>query len=910
MVQFKDVILGKCKAPNDRVTTAQRCIRAGGKHNDLEEVGRSLRHHTFFEMLGNFSFGAYFKREAIAMAWEFLTKELAIPPDRLRVTTLEGDNEAADIWRKDWDVISFPTSAKDNFWTMGEVEGNPCGPCSEIYFYRGSDPGSLVSRSVAPPDDPLSTEIWNLVFMQYSHGKEAGSLHPLKTKCVDTGMGLERLAMVLQDKPSTYDIDSFSVLIQAAQDILNREWQKQSSSSLLQPLPLIYREGDVDDFASISARILADHIRSATIIIADGIRPSKTGRSYVLRRLIRRALSHVYLLLPPIPSSIHQPPSLTCRRVLSSLFDEMLKNLDPHHFSDLFSHQRHISQIFEQEEANFTATLSSSRKYLDQSIQEFVRSRSSSSLEFPASKAFELYHVFGLPLEITQYLIESKGFFLDSQKIEELLEIEQQRSRKASSFSAQLNASLLTLPLTPELRNITSVFTGYHSLHERDSQLLSFLPIDNVTATDGTRKQTNHMAFAVISPCPFYARGGGQVGDKGHLVLPSGEKIVVVDTIKAHEQCNVLILDLPSDISLPLHLKVEAIVDTELRRATAANHSATHLLHAALRKIIGQSDPSAVIEQAGSNVDPDGLHFDFTSNKALSADQIKRVEAWVQSSILENHPVKSHEIPLSLALNSNAVSLFGEKYGAQVRVISIGEELHLHQTPEQLQPSTSQKPDRSEIHGSIELCGGTHVSSTREIFPFIITKEGSIGNGIRRIEALTSQNAVEYLQKQQQIVSQACSVLQTPAEGLADRCQTLSAKIKEQEKKISQLEIKLAEEQSENNVVTGTFIDPSSNLKLLIKLYSLPKEIKYDGAKTIANRQLSNEPNAIHLLVFGQNVLCVAHPQSTGPANLVLRSLLTAFNGKGGGDSRMAQGFFPAHPTSDLFQAIKTTISD
>ncbi len=653
MVQFKDVFLGKDECSYQRAATSQRCVRAGGKHNDLENVGYTARHHTFFEMLGNFSFGDYFKPDAIEFAWDFVTGALKIPAEKLWVTVYKDDDEAADLWLKKIKIDPKRFTRMDeqsNFWAMGDT--GPCGPCSEIFFDHGPDvkggpPGSK------DEDGDRYVEIWNLVFMQYERSAD-GKMTPLPKPSVDTGMGLERTAAVMQGVQSNYDIDLFKTLIAAAADATH---QKQTSSP--------------------SLRVIADHIRACSFLIVDGVIPGNDGRGYVLRRIIRRAIRHGYKLGQDKPFFHLLVPALA--QEMGTAYPELAKGTD------------HIVRVLHQEEERFAETLANGMGLLESAIKELK------GKTIAGETVFKLYDTYGFPVDLTADIARERGLAIDQGGFELAMESQRERGRAASRFGVDLRG--------PEALGHDSEFTGYESL-QGEGRIQTILK----AGAQVTSASAGEDVQIVLDRTPFYAEAGGQVGDVG--VLASGRaKFRVADT-KKHGDAHLHIGRVEAG-SFAVGDTVTATVDAATRQATVLNHSATHLLHSALRKVLGTH-----VIQKGSLVAPDRLRFDFSHTQPVTPEELDAIERLVNAEIRRNSAADIKHLPYDAAIKSGAMALFGEKYGDEVRVLRFGE-------------------------FSTELCGGTHVSRTGDIGFFRITSEGGIASGIRRIEAVTGEGALE-----------------------------------------------------------------------------------------------------------------------------------------------------------------------
>jgi alanyl-tRNA synthetase len=702
MVQFKDVFLGKEVRDYSRAATAQRCVRAGGKHNDLENVGYTVRHHTFFEMLGNFSFGDYFKREAIHFAWNFVTGTLGIPKDRLWVTVFTEDDEAARIWTEEIGID--PTRCtrmgeKSNFWSMGET--GPCGPCTEIFYDHGAEiPGGPPG---APDEDgDRYVEIWNLVFMQYDRSSD-GVLVPLPKPSVDTGMGLERVAAVMQGVHSNYDIDLFKSLIRAAAELTGTQ-----------------------DLESSSLRVIADHIRACTFLIVDGVVPSNEGRGYVLRRIIRRAIRHGYKLGQNEPFFHKLVPSLV--REMGS------------YYTELVSGEARATQVLAQEEDRFAETLSTGMALLDAETAKLT------STVIPGETVFRLYDTYGFPMDLTADVARERGLTIDQAGFDAAMDAQRQRARAASKFGSATRDSV-------KLSGKTQ-FSGYDRLTDRG--------VVTALIFDGAEVEVlraGQEAQVVLNHTPFYAESGGQIGDAG-VLLGKGACFTVRDTQKIGGSfAHVGVLDAGE---LRVGDDVEAQVDKERRTAIALNHSATHLLHAALRKVLGPH-----VQQKGSLVAADRLRFDFSHTQAMTPEEVRQVEELVNSAIRNNAPAETKVMALDEAVAAGAMSLFGEKYESDVRVLSIGD-------------------------FSMELCGGTHVERAGDIGLFKILGESGVAAGVRRVEAVTGQMAYEWVVHTDQVLRDIAAMLRGSREDVDEKVRELVDRSRRLEKEVQQLKSKLA----------------------------------------------------------------------------------------------------------------------
>jgi alanyl-tRNA synthetase len=702
MVQFKDVFLGKDSRDYSRAASSQRCVRAGGKHNDLENVGYTARHHTFFEMLGNFSFGDYFKREAIHFAWNFITGTLGIPKDRLWVTVFRDDDEAERIWTEEIGID--PTRCtrmgeKSNFWQMGET--GPCGPCTEIFYDHGAD---IAGGPPGSPDEDGDryVEIWNLVFMQYDRSAD-GVLTPLPKPSVDTGMGLERIAAVMQGVHSNYDIDLFKALIQAAAAVTGTE-----------------------DLESPSLRVIADHIRASTFLILDGVVPSNEGRGYVLRRIIRRAIRHGYKLGQNRPFF---------HKLVPTLVREM-----GGYFTELVSGEARAVQALLLEEERFAETLATGMALLDGETAKL------SSSVIPGETVFKLYDTYGFPADLTADVARERGLSIDQAGFDAAMEAQRRRAQAASKFGVDLRDAV-------KLDSKTS-FSGYERL--ADHGVVTGLITDGALVD---RLLAGQSGQVVLDHSPFYAESGGQMGDAG-VLTGEGVRFVVKDTQKigaAHAHIGVLEFG-----EIRVGDRLAASVDAKRRTALALNHSATHLLHAALRKVLGNH-----VQQKGSLVAPDRLRFDFSQGQALTPQELQRVEQLVNGAIRENAIVETRVMAFDDAVAAGAMALFGEKYDSDVRVLSIGD-------------------------FSMELCGGTHVARAGDIGLFKILSESGVAAGVRRIEAATGAVAYDWVVQTEALLRDVAGMVKGGREDVDAKVRDLLERSRRLEKEVQQLKAKLA----------------------------------------------------------------------------------------------------------------------
>jgi alanyl-tRNA synthetase len=717
MVQFKDVFLGLDRRPFKRATTAQKCVRAGGKHNDLDTVGRTARHHTFFEMLGNFSFGDYFKREAISYAWEFLTRILELPPERLWITVYKEDDEAYRLWQE---VAGVPAERivrmgeKDNFWAMGDT--GPCGPCSEIIYDRGPEHAcSSNPCALGACDCDRWLEIWNLVFMQYERDA-GGNLTPLPRPSIDTGMGLERMASILQGVDSNFDTDLLQPLIKAMEGLSGRA----------------YDRGE----AGFPFRVIADHARACTFLIADGVLPGNEGRSYVLRRILRRAARFGKAL------GVEEP-------FLYRLVDTVV-NIMGQAYPEVAEQQEYIARVIRQEEERFHETLNDGMRVLNGIMEQAGREGRDT---ISGQEAFTLYDTYGFPVDLTEEIAGEKGFKVDRAGFEEAMAAQRERARAARE---DIKAFEFALAFAGNLDDIGGTeFTGYERLEDTGKVLALIRQSERVPYLD-----EGESGYVVLDRTPCYPEGGGQVGDQGSLAWPGGEARVQ-DTRRLPGGKIVHQVAVTAG-KLAAGQEVKLMVDRERRLATARNHTATHLLHRALKNVLGEH-----ANQAGSLVTPERLRFDFTHFAPLTEEELKAIEKEVNARVLAGLPVTTLETSLREAKAMGAMALFGEKYGERVRVVKMGDY-------------------------SLELCGGTHLRSTSEVGLFRLTSESSIGAGVRRVEAVTGAAALDLISREYQELASVAGLLKVPPFQVAGRVQQLLEKGKEMEREIARLRNQLA----------------------------------------------------------------------------------------------------------------------
>mgnify|MGYP000182704809 CR=1 FL=1 len=802
MVQFKDVFLGQDKRSYNRAVTSQRCVRAGGKHNDLENVGYTARHHTFFEMLGNFSFGDYFKREAIAFAWELLTVGYGLPEEKLWVTVFEDDDEDADLWLREVGIPSerfARIGARDNFWAMGDT--GPCGPCSEIFYDHGPEveggaPGS------ADADGDRYVEIWNLVFMQYNRDA-SGQDVPLPKPSVDTGMGLERLAAVLQGVHSNYETDLFQALIEASAQVVG-----------------------TDDVNHNSLKVIADHIRSTAFLITDGVTPSNEGRGYVLRRIIRRAIRHGHQLGATEPF-LH--------KLVTSLVDQMGDA-----YPELAADQSRVEETLRLEGERFVDTLEQGIRILDQEISSL------SGSVLAGDVAFRLYDTYGFPVDLTADYCREKGLTVDMAGFEQAMSEQRARARAASQFQM---AETIEVSVDQ-----STTFSGYEEL-KGNATVLALLA-DGKEVQSLTSRQP---AAVVLDTTPVYAESGGQVGDLARIE----RKGVMFDVAGAHYLAHRVIAHegVLTQGHLEVGQSVTVSVDQNARAATAVNHSATHLLPAALQQVLGSH-----VQQKGSLVEPQRLRFDFSHNNVVTADQLENIEMLVNTRVRANDEVTTEIMPLDDAREQGAAALFGEKYDDDVRVVDMG-------------------------GFSLELCGGTHVTRTGNIGLFRIVSESGIAAGVRRIEALAGDGALKYVLDQSASLTRVAQLFRTSPGQIEDKASQMQRRLKELERKVEQLQAQLAA-----GGATDQFeerIQEVNGIKLLVTRHD---GVAVKGLRVVLDRlrdKLGSGVVVIGGVHEGKVTLLAGVTRDlvdTYHAGRLISVLAPMVGGKGGGKADMAQG--------------------
>lgn len=824
MNQFKETFLGMEPRDYTRAVTSQKCVRAGGKHNDLDNVGYTARHHTFFEMLGNFSFGDYFKQAGIEYIWEFLTSDkwLAIDKNRLYVTIYETDDEAFEIWNKN---IGIPSEriirigdnkgapyASDNFWTMGDT--GPCGPCTEVFYDHGADiEGGL--PGTPEEDGDRYIEIWNCVFMQFNRQKD-GTLLPLPAPSVDTGMGLERISAIMQGVHGNYEIDLFVHLMDAAADILEINNEQQSS-----------------------LKVIADHIRAVAFLIADGVTPSNEGRGYVLRRVIRRAVRHGNKL---------GADSEFFYKMVAPLVAEMGSA-----YPELQDKQSVIENAIQKEEAQFAKTLAQGLRLLASELEGLQDGDTLSG-----EAAFKLYDTYGFPLDLTADITRERGIAIDEAEFDEHMQAQRERARDAGKFDVDYSSVIqVETPTT---------FIGYEQLEE-DGVTIDALYQDGNPADSLTEGMEG---VVVLDRTPFYAEGGGQVGELGEIRTASGV-FEVQDTKKSGQAIIHYGVVTMGDISAKQ--TAEAQVLSSIRAASAKNHSATHLLHAALREVLGDA-----VTQKGSLVSSEVLRFDFAYDKPVSAAEIMRVERLVNEQIQANTPARIEHMSIDEAMNQGAMALFGEKYGSDVRVLTMG---------------TDRIVDGQRKPFSIELCGGLHVQRTGDIGMLKITSESGIAAGIRRVEAVTGMNAVKNIQQSEQQLSELASQLKVKRPEVAQRVRTMADKQRDLEKQLERLQQKIASAQAANllndvQTIAGTPV-----------LISTLSGIDGKSIRTLMDDIKSKLPDSVIVLIGDKDdqlALAASVAKSVTAkvkAGDIIRHLAGELGGKGGGKPDYAQGGAP-----------------
>lgn len=837
MNQFKDTFVGLEERDYNRATTSQKCVRAGGKHNDLENVGRTARHHTFFEMLGNFSFGDYFKQQAIEYAWDFLTNVMELDGEKLWATVYLDDDDAYDLWK---DLIKVPESRivrlgeADNFWAMGDT--GPCGPCSEILYDQGESMSCGPDCGIGKCDCDRYLEIWNLVFMQFNRDAD-GTMNPLPKPSIDTGMGLERLTAIKQGVQSNYDTDLLRQIIAAGEKLSGK----------------VYGEDDEND---VSLRVLADHSRAATFLIADGILPANEGRGYVLRRIMRRAARHGKML------GLNDP-------FLFKMAEAVAENM-AEAYPDLKDSLPFVTRVIKSEEERFGETLDRGLKVLAEEIEK-LKSASGSILS--GEVTFKLYDTFGFPVDLTADIIEKDGFEVDSQGFSEQMRKQQELSRKAWKGSGEEAVADIYKNLLNE--GVRSEFVGYENFSAQ-GKILSILH-------DGgpvSRAEKGQEVEILFDRTPFYGESGGQAGDSGR-----GESecafFTVLTTTKPLEGL-ILHQALIENGELRLNDECQLVVAAEERLAAARHHSATHLLQAKLQKVLGDH-----VKQAGSLVTVDRLRFDFSHFSALTEVELEEVEALVNREIMANLPVSTEETNMEDAIAKGAMAIFGEKYGDKVRMVSMGA-------------------------ASVELCGGTHIGATGDIGLVKIVSETGIAAGVRRLEALAGSAALNYINQRDKIARQAAELLKGIPEELVERVERLLEHGKEQQKEISSLKEKLISASAGGGSGGSTKIDEINGIPVLVQRVECdnPKEMRQ-----IMDVYKQKNNTGITLLgaTHAGKAILIVHVgkewQKKFPAGSLIRELAAKVGGKGGGKPELAQAGGPDGDKLDLaLEHLKTLL--
>lgn len=807
MVQFKDVFLGLDKRPYKRATTSQKCMRVSGKHNDLEQVGVTPRHHTFFEMLGNFSFGDYFKKEAIAYGWEFLTKTVGIPKDRLYVTIFDDDDDAEKLWiphvAKD---RIFRLGEKDNFWAMGET--GPCGPCSEIHFDRA--PGKKVAKKDISSDRFM--EIWNLVFMQFERGAN-GKTTPLAKPSIDTGMGLERLTAVLQGVEGNYETDLFMPIIKKIEDITGKKYQKS------------YGQANHD----FSVRVIADHIRSSVFLIADGVQPSNEGRGYVLRRIIRRAIRHGKMLGQGKP--FFAP-------IAHIVIDEMGGA-----YPELIQHRAFIEKVIAHEDERFYQTLSSGLGLLNEAFADLKKKKQAF---VPGEIVFKLYDTYGFPKDLTVDISTEHGLTIDEKGFEELMQGQRDKARGAWKGSGEEKVEGVYKELAA--KGIKSKFVGYEKETCEAKVIACITPSPSM---EEGRGEGGHVIKFITDITPFYGESGGQMGDVG-VAVADGAKITVTNTIKPLPDLIVHEGVVESGV-LKEGMKLTLAVDSEHRAKIKRNHTATHLLHKALRSTLGEH-----VKQAGSYVGPCRLRFDFSHFQAMTDEELTAVESEVNGIIRKNIPVNVSELSYDDAVKRGALAFFGEKYGAKVRLV--------------------------EAEGySMELCGGTHVSSTGDIGMIKILSESSVASGVRRIEAITGEGVEKYINEMKSSLEDAAAELKSNVSEVPVRIKKLVERIKQLEKQagaapLSRADASIEEINGVKAIIAKVDVPDVNSLRGLADNYKQ----KVVSGVVVLGAVVNEKPSLI---------ACVTKDlTSKFNAGDIIKKLAAIVGGTGGGRPDMAQG--------------------
>ncbi len=831
MVQFKGVFLGQEERPYRRAASCQKCMRAGGKHSDLENVGHTARHHTFFEMLGNFSFGDYFKREAIIFAWKLLTDWFQLPKEKLWVSVYEEDDEAENLWKELTDIDPekiVRLGAKDNFWQMGDT--GPCGPCSEIIIDQGEEVGCGQPDCNVECDCDRYLELWNLVFMQFNRD-QSGNLTPLPKPSIDTGMGLERISAVLQGKHNNFDTDLFQPIIETISAIAGVSYGASASSDA-------------------SMRVIADHIRASTFLLAEGLIPTNEGRGYVLRRIIRRAARHARLLNLPVPS-LH--------RLVDPVIDVM-GDIYP----EIKDEKERTAKLLQIEEERFSRTIEAGMNILD-GILENLRAEGKETI--PGDELFRLYDTYGFPLDLARDIANDEGFRIDEEGFQKAMQAQREKARaSAGQRTVEIGGSIYN-ELVREIGE--TEFIGYDSLSS--TSVVKAIIKDNHHVEELSEGEEGEV---VLDRTPFYAESGGQVGDEG-TIQSSSTYLKVLDTKKPVQGLHVHKIKVKRGV-LRKGEEVHCLVDEQRRKATMRNHTATHLLHKALRLVLGEH-----VKQAGSLVSPERLRFDFTHFSGVQPDELREIEDIVNEKILDNLTVKTEIMSIEEAIDSGAVALFDEKYGDSVRVVSAGD-------------------------FSKELCGGTHCKATGEIGLFVITSESSVASGIRRIEALTGKAAFEFLRTQRNTVEEINDILKT--DNPLQKIEKLVKELKDKNREIERLKTGAG-----GPDLISEAINAAREING-VKVVTLRKDgLNHKELRLLSDRVKDKLKSGIIIASSSYDgqaaIVCMVTKDLTDRYNAgsIVKEITTMAGGRGGGKAEMAQG--GAKDMAKLDEAIKK-ISD
>ncbi len=841
MVQFKKIFMGQEKSHYSRATTSQKCLRVGGKHNDLDNVGRTARHHTFFEMLGNFSFGDYFKKEAITFAWDFITQELKLPKERLYITIYTDDDEAHELWVNETDVAPnhiYRLGEKDNFWSMGDT--GPCGPCSEIHIDQGVALSCGPKCGIGSCDCDRFLEIWNLVFMQYNQ-ETTGERILLPKPSIDTGMGLERITAVCQGKTSNYDTDLFQPIIQYVEKIAHVHYQEHE---------------DIDT----ALHVIADHSRAIAFMVADGILPSNDGRGYILRRLIRRAFRFGKFIGMQKPFLYN-----TSNKVVEFMGEN---------YPELHEHATFMSRVVYEEEERFSVTLDKGLVILESEIEKLSQQKKTC---IPGAIAFKLYDTYGFPLDIINDVALKKGFYVDESSFEEHMNEQKHRARMQWKGSGEKDIASFFQSLLKE--GIQSTFIGYDHLSS-SGNIIALLDYDGFPTDQLPTKTTG---FLITNKTPFYGTSGGQVGDVGIITSPTGI-VEVVDTLKPSPELTIHVVTVTEGYIL-VNQDIQMTVEESQRLDTARNHTCTHLLQAALRSILGDH-----VKQSGSLVTSTRLRFDFTHIAPLSQKELHTIEQQVNSAIMSDLPLSDEILEQKIALQKGAMALFGEKYGDHVRVITIGSKDHIE---------------------SIELCGGTHLTTTGQAGCFIITSETGIASGIRRIEALTGRCALHYIQQQHASIVQSSTLLKTKPNELVEKITALTSENKMLRKKIETIETKTISIQGKQLLESIVKVNTIDFLAINLPTISIKtlREVMDDIRSKLPSNAVvcitTNEDTKVHLLLYVSKDL---HHQFN--AAELIKKITPPINGSGGGRADQAQaGGTNPEGIPNVFELLRKHIS-